>query len=149
EGRIEVARAHGALFGKVAALQGRRALPPFLPRPAGAAANVGRAGTARNHVIRQRATDDGGRAAQVVDGAAEVVEAHAGHGLVVAQGAAGHAQAGAAASLKIAPPPPPPRPVLKLTVVLAELRVSKLSVMLRLACASLKMAPPPRPPTTV
>src|SRR5262249_26352874 len=94
EARIVDVGAEGTVVGEVAVLQGQRGVHPVLNRPAGAAAHVGRACASRYHVVRQRTTDDGGRAAQVVEGAAEVVEAHARQGRVVAQGAAGHAQGG-------------------------------------------------------
>src|SRR5262249_35996607 len=78
---------------------------PILHGPAPAAAPAGEAAAARDFVVRQRAPGEGGRAAQVVDGTAEVVEAHPGQGLVVAQGAGGHAQSGAGRVEDRAPTP--------------------------------------------
>src|SRR5262249_21289033 len=95
EARIDDVAAEGTVVGEVAVFQCQRGLHPILNRPADAAAQVGRRACAsRNDVVRQQHTDEVTRVSKFVDGAAEVVEAHACQGLVVAQGSADHAQAG-------------------------------------------------------
>ena len=118
----------------------------FFHRSARAAANEGRAATTRDLVVLQGATGDRGRAAQVVDGAAEVVEAHRRDGLIAAEVAVGQAEAGAEV-IEDGAAAAPPVAGSKITAVVAWLYIRELSLTLRLAPASLKIAPPPRPPT--
>ena len=88
---------------------------------------------------------DRGRAAQVVDGAAEIVEADRRDGLVAAQVAAGHAEARAEVVEDRA----------ATTAARGRIEVHRggrlvtgqgAVLTLRLAPTSLKIAPPPRPP---